>query len=188
MAEEETEELDAEAEADSEAMAEPPKGSRIKQFVILAILVLIGQGAVSYVLVTRLVRPKLMSMEEGDETMKRARVEERILVDIEEPLLHHFEEMILNPADEQAIRYLNTMVTIELENEETVDLLTSDEVIAIQTEDLIRQTLIRTQYMDLDEYSERDALKEKLKTVLNGSELLPTGQVVAVYFKRFILQ
>ncbi|MDP6730434.1 MAG: flagellar basal body-associated FliL family protein [SAR324 cluster bacterium] len=188
MAEEEPEEMDAEAEADSELMAEPPKGTWIKQFVILAILVLIGQGAVSYVLVTRQVRPKLMSMEEGDETMKTAKIEERILVDIEEPLLHHFAEMILNPADEQAIRYLNTLVSIELENQETMDLLIADDVLAIKMEDLIRQTLIQTRYIDLDEYSERDALKEKLKTVLNGSELLQTGQVMAVYFKRFILQ
>ncbi|MCZ6634083.1 MAG: flagellar basal body-associated FliL family protein [bacterium] len=188
MAEEETEELDAEAEAGSEAMVEPPKGSWLKQFVILAILVLIGQGAVSYVLVTRQVKPKLTHMEESDGTMKSAAVEERILVDIEEPLLHHFDEMILNPADDQAIRYLNTVVIIELENEETADLLTSDNVLAIRVEDLIRQTLIQTRYIDLDEFSERDALREKLKTALNGSEMLLTGQVVAVYFKRFILQ
>ena len=187
MAEEETDEAEAEAEGDEEAMAEPPKGSWLKQFVILAILVLIGQSAVSYVLVTRQVRPKVQSMEEGDETSTKVRPEERVLVDIEEPVLYHFEEMIVNPADDQAIRYLNTVISIELENQETLDLL-ADKVIAAKVVDLIRQTLIVTRYTDLDDYSERDPLKAKLKNVLNESELLRAGEVTGVYFKRFVLQ
>jgi hypothetical protein len=65
MAEEEDPEADQVSEADAVAEMEAPKGSWLKQFVILAILVLIGQGVIAYVLVTQQVLPKFMDEIEG---------------------------------------------------------------------------------------------------------------------------
>ena len=181
------EEIDEEAE-DGEGPQEDAGGSRLKQFMVLAVLVLMGQIAVTYVLVTRLVLPK-QAMEAAEEgTGQEGVLSEPEEIQIETPLLYEFDDMIMNSMDDQVIRYLNTKIAVELDNQSVLDELKNNKVVAAQTADLIRRTLNTTYYHQMDEPGERLALREVIKKRLNESLILQTGQVSAVYFERFIVQ
>ena len=179
--------MDEEAE-DEELPEEDAGGSRLKQFLVLAILVLVGQMAVTYVLVTRLVLPKqAMEAAEGDTAQKGVLAEPEEIA-IETPVLYEFEEMVMNPMDDQAIRYLNTKIAVELDNQSVLDELKDNKVVAAQIAELVRRTLNTTYYHQMDEPKERRRLREVLKKRLNESLILKTGEVSAVYFERFIVQ
>ena len=123
---------------------EEPKGSRLKQFIILAIIVLLGQSAIAYVVVTRLILPKQeVSNGEGEgQLVRRVSSGEREEIPIEDPLLFRFDRILVNLQDEYALRYLSTKVAIELENLETFDeLIAEDGIVMVKVKDLIYRTL-----------------------------------------------
>ena len=176
-----TEPLDEGAATDDTA-----GGNWLRQFVILAVLVLICQSVVAYVLVSRQILPQFG--EEDGQTLKEAEVTDRDLIEITPPLMFSFDEMVVNPLDDGVIRYLNTKISMEVDIQEALDLLKENQVVATKVEDLVRQTLKMTPYRDMDQVSERKPLKAKLLARLNGSELLGEAEVLAIYFERFILQ
>ena len=183
MAEEEEEGSEADAVAEMEA----PKGSWLKQFVILAILVLVGQGVIAYVLVTQQVLPKFEVEELGEGATAEPEEVMREAVVVAEPALHEIDftnSRVLNP---HSIRFLSVFVILALDTPETRALL-DDEIVAIKLEGVVRKILTTTWFTEMDEVEERESLREKIQTEINGSGLLAGGSVEEVYFKQFILQ
>ncbi len=194
MAEEAADEQAEEAageEAEGEASIPPASsGSRVNQFIVLALIVLIGQGAIAYVLVNR-AKGVLEDRQEAtsDEKGKKAKEEpvEREEIPIETPFLHSFEEAILvNPVDDDALRFLNAKIILRLASQEVLIRMQEDRVIASKVRSRITQTLNNTHFYHMDEAEERNKLREILKQQINAPDLL-NEQVEAVYFQQFIL-
>ncbi|MDP6779745.1 MAG: flagellar basal body-associated FliL family protein [Candidatus Latescibacteria bacterium] len=184
MAEEDVEELEGEEGGPPPA----PKRSRLGQFILLAAVVLLGQSAVAYVLVTRFVLPKHeMNMgEEAGKVVKQAPAErEKIPVDM--PFLYAFkDDLLLNPSDEEALRFLSVKVILELDNEGAwVEIQSS--VLASKVRDEIFLALNAIPYTDMNEAKERLQIRETLKDRINAAGLLKSGEVKGVFFERFIL-
>ncbi|MBT4137051.1 MAG: flagellar basal body-associated FliL family protein [Candidatus Latescibacteria bacterium] len=187
MAEEEESEQEEEpGEADMEA--DGPKGAWLKQFVILAVLVLIGQSVVAYFLVTEQIMPWYFGEEETTEAVKEAEALKREPVIVEAPVLYDVPEMIVNPQDFHTIRYLNVKMSLEFDLQETLDMVEADPVTPAKLVEVIRTTLNMTSFYDMDEARERGPLRKKIADEVNESGLLGEGSVRKVNFERFVAQ
>ena len=175
------------AEGEEEGTPEGPKGSRMNQFIILAAVVLLCQSALAYVLVTRFVIPKQRAMLGLDtEETATAATAEREKVAIKVPLVYTMGELLVNPTDETALRYLNTIISLEVDAEEVL-LELADKIVAAQVRALVFRTLGSVPVEDMATSEDRLALKELLKTKINESELITTGEVTEILFERFIV-
>jgi len=115
-------------------------------------------------------------------------VRERPVFEIDQPLLFEIGEMIMNPPDDEGIRFLNAMVTIEVDTQDALDHL-GDGLVAAQLYDLVFGNLTTTKFMAMDEAPEREVIKKNLKQEINASPVLnELGEVTNVYFERFVLQ
>jgi flagellar basal body-associated protein FliL len=178
----------AEEEEDSPEEPEGPKGAWLKQFVILAVLVLAGQSIVAYFLVTEQIVPGYFGQDDGSEEAIEAKAMKREAVVVEAPILYSVDEMIVNPQDYHILRYLNVKMTLELDAQETLDLVKSDPVIPAKLLEVIRMTMNMTSFFEMDEARERGPLRQKVVSELNASGLLNDGSVDQVYFERFVAQ
>jgi flagellar basal body-associated protein FliL len=188
VAEEEEQE---EKEDDVPVEAAPPS-SRVNQFVVLVIVVLIGQGALAYMLVNKIVVPKQRAAdaEEAGEVLPETELGEADKIPVKIPLLQTFEEILLNPRDEAGIRFLRVQVIVEVENEEVLGEMqeSAGKVTVVQLRELLARTMNNMPFHMLDGPEDRVKLRENLKGVINESGLLVNGEVKHVYFGRFILQ
>ena len=184
MAEEDVEDPEEEGAGPPPA----PKRSRLGQFILLAAVVLLGQSAVAYVLVTRFVLPKhQMNMgEEVGQVVEQASAErEKIPVDV--PFLYLFkDDLLLNPSDEESLRYLSVKVILELDSEGAWMELQSP-VVASEVRDEIFRALNAIPYTEMDQAEERFKIRDTLKDRINASGFLKSGEVKGVLFERFIL-
>ena len=163
-----------------------PKGSRLKQFVILAIVVLAMQSAVAYVLVTRFVLPE-PAEEESESGEQVSAAEAWPKVPIDEPILYDMGDMILNPTDPDNLTFVAARIVLELDAEDALYEL-GDKLIASRAHDFVRQVLASTAVDDMDSPADRKALREVVKTRFNESGILEGGQVTSVYFSHFVIQ
>lgn len=186
MAEEEQEQ--EEEQEDGAVEADEPKGAWLKQFVILAVLVLIGQSIVAYFLVAEQIIPWYFGEEESAEAATEAEVVQREAVLVEAPILYDVTEMIVNPQDFHTLRYLNVKMALEFDLQETLDAVEADPVTPAKLVEVIRTTLNMTSFYDLDDARERGPLRKKIAEELNASGLLGEGSVTNVYFERFVAQ
>lgn len=185
MAEEEEEQAAEDGEG-GEAPPEEEPSSRVPQFIVLIFVILVGQGAAAYYLITEVYYPGLRDepVEEGQEAAPR----ERPVFEIEQPKLYELEEMVMNPPDNEGIRFLTAKVTIEVDTDEAL-MVFEDPLAAAQLHDLIFGLLTTTPFKDMDEAEDRVKVKQRLKEEINGSPLLEeAGEVTNVYFERFVLQ
>lgn len=184
MAEEENEQDGEQPDALDE-----PKGAWLKQFVVLAVVVLIGQSIIAYVLVSYQIIPWYFGEEEeAMEKVSEVQETKREPVPVEPPILYAVDEMTVNPQDYHTIRYLNIKMSLELDAPETLALLEGDPVTETKLFEVIRNALNTTNYRELDDAEERGPLRLKLVAAINASELLNEGSVSNVYFERFIAQ
>ncbi len=180
---------EAENEQDIGDPVGEPKGAWLKQFIILAVLVLVGQSVVAYVLVTQQIIPWYLGEDEtSEQVQKEAKNVKREPVPVDVPILFSIDEMTVNPQDYHTIRYLNIKMTLELDSQETFDFLKMDPVAGAKVRETIRETLNMTNFRELDDASERGPLRERLAAKVNASGLLNDGTVTNVYFERFIAQ
>lgn len=184
---EETSDEQAEGEAPVPVV---PKGSRTNQFIVLAVIVLIGQAAIAYVLVNRAKgvlddRQEATSDEKGKKAKEKPADREEVLIPT--PFLYPFEEAILvNPVDDNALRFLNAKIILRLASQEALTRMQEDRVIASRVRSRITQTFNNTYFNQMDEAEERNKLREVLRQQINAPDLL-NEQVEAVYFQQFIL-
>jgi flagellar basal body-associated protein FliL len=150
-------------------------------------VILLGQAAAGYYLITEVYYPGMMPEPEEEEGMPQP-VRERPVFEIDQPLLFEIGEMIMNPPDDEGIRFLNAMVTIEVDTQDALDHL-GDGLVAAQLYDLVFGNLTTTKFMAMDEAPEREVIKKNLKQEINASPVLnELGEVTNVYFERFVLQ
>ena len=185
MAEEPEEE--EQSEDGSSAREAAQRGSRLKQFLFLAVLILILQSAVAYVLVTWLVLPKVMAPEEVTETVQEKTAEDWPKVSIEQPLTYDMGDMILNPKDPEMLRFLSARVVLQVDNPGVLDEL-KDKLIVSKLTDRVRDVLSETPTHKMNLADERKGLRDNLKAKINASGILESGQVTAVYFRHFVVQ
>lgn len=176
----------AQDQEESSGLPEEPKNPWLKQFMVLALVVLVGQGVVAYVLVTQQVLPKYFG-EDPEQAAAEAEGGEREPVEVEPPVLYEIGELLVNPQDFHSVRYLNVKITLRFDSQATLDRVTDDPVTPSELEDFVRRTLNGAFYRDIDESEERIALRQTLMTAINTSGLLGEGTVTAVYFTQFIL-
>ena len=117
MAEEEEEPQEGEG-GEGEASPEPEQSSRVPQFIVLIFVILVGQGAAVYYLITEVYYPGLFG--EPDEVEGKAMERERPVFEIDQPMLHELGEMVMNPPDPEGIRFLSAKVTIEVDTPEAL--------------------------------------------------------------------
>ena len=143
MAEEEEEQAEGEGEAPPEESS-----SRVPQFIVLIFVILLGQGAAAYYLITSVYYPGLTVEEPEEEGAKKA-PRERPVFEIDEPLLLKIGEMIMNPPDNEGIRFLNAMVTIEVDTPDALEVL-KDPLVSAQLYDLVFGILTTTKFKDME--------------------------------------
>ena len=181
MAEEEEEQSEEDAAPLDEAGS-----SRLPQFIVLIFVILLGQGAAGYYLITQVYYPGLI--EEPEEESQAARTRGRPVFEIDEPLLYSLGEMTTNPPHNEGIRFLTARVTIEVDSPDALAVF-EEALPATQLHDLVFVVLATTKFNDMDEADEREAIKVRLKEEINASPLLEeAGEVTNVYFERFVLQ
>ena len=170
--------------------APPPRRSRVKQFVVLAIVILVGQGAAVYFLLNKTLLPKLMPEEEDPDKQVVSRSAEVPRIPIDTPFLVPLatgkDEILVNPVDEVMVRFLNAQVMVQMTSEAGRQEM-GDPVKLQKVRDLVRRTLANTPYERMDEPDERQALRDVVKDRINESGLLEIGQVERVFFHRFVL-
>ncbi len=183
MAEEEEEQAESE---EGGVPQEAEASSRLPQFIVLIFVILLGQGAAAYYLITEVYYPGLIDEPEGEagESMQR----ERPVFEIDQPKLYELGEMIMNPPDNEGIRFLMAKVTIEVDTEEALAAF-GDPLAGTQLHDLVFGFLAKTRFTAMDDADERETIKVKLKEEINGSPLLDKlGEVTNIYFERFVVQ
>ncbi|MCL5020480.1 MAG: flagellar basal body-associated FliL family protein [Bacteroidetes bacterium] len=92
-------------------------------------------------------------------------------------------DLIVNPAGTNGLRFLLTTIGLEATSAETVKELTKREV---EIHDVIIGVLTSKTLPQLDDFDSRDSLKAEIKKDINAD--LTTGQVLNVYFSKFIIQ
>lgn len=182
----------AEEEEEAAEGEEPPppdedQPSRLPQFLILIVVILLGQAAAAYVLITKIYWPGMLGEE--DETTVQSSAE-RPVFEIDQPLLFSLNEMILNPPNDQGLRFLSAAVTIELDEEAALLELEGEGggVIMAQIHDLVFASLNSTPFDDMDEAVERQRLRVRLKEEINAESFFEVGEILNIYFDRFVLQ
>ena len=151
------------------------------------ILVLILQSVVVYVLVTRLILPRQAGPEAMQKTVQKKSAEDWPRVPIPQPLLYDMGDIVVNPKDPESLRYLSTHIVLQVDSPDVLKEL-EDKLVASKVQDLVRGILSATPTSKMNEADDRKALREQLKTALNTSDILTSGQVTAVFFERFLLQ
>ena len=180
------EEEEDQAGEDGEAPPEEEASSRVPQFIVLIFVILLGQAAAGYYLITEVFYPGLI--DEPEEVGEEKRVRERPVFEIDDPMLYELGEMVMNPPDDEGIRFLTAKVTVELDSEDAM-LVFKDPLAGAQLHDLVFGLLTTTRFKDLDDAEDRQKIKARLKEEINGSPLLEeVGEVTNVYFERFVLQ
>lgn len=176
-----------EGPSEDEEVPPEPKGSRLNQFIILAVVVLLCQSALAYVLVTHYVIPRQRAAlgleEEETTTLAKAR---REVVPVNVPPVYPMEEILVNPMDKSELRYLNCLVSLELENEDVLAEL-QDKLVATRVRDLVFRTLGTIPVSKMETTEQRQAIKQVLKDRINESGLLTSGEVTGILFERFVL-
>tara|TARA_B100001123_G_scaffold439613_1_gene576832 strand:- start:12 stop:671 length:660 start_codon:yes stop_codon:yes gene_type:complete len=179
-------------EQEEEPVEAAPPSSRVNQLVVLVIVVLIGQGAIAYMLINKIILPKQRAAdtEKAGDVLPESELREAEKIPVKVPLLQIFEEILLNPRDEAGVRFLRVQVIVEVENEEVWGEMqeAAGKVIVAQIRELLARTMNNMLFHMLDGPEDRVKLREKLKGVINDSGLLVNGEVKSVYFGRFILQ
>lgn len=179
---------DEEGQEEEEGVAPEPTSSRLNQFIILAVIVLLCQSALAYVLVTRYVIPMrraALGLDEGELTATVTKAK-REIVPINVPPVYRLEEILVNPIDETALRFLNVLVTFELENEEMLQEL-EDKLVSTRVRGLVFKTLGSMPVSDMESSKKRQGIKVILQKRINESGLLTSGEVTGILFERFIL-
>ena len=169
---------------------EAPKNSRLGQFIILTVVVLLGQGVVAYMLVSRFIIPKKQAAagEEMAGTTERVSVSERPRVRVEAPVLYaDLEEIQANPRDDEALRFLNAKIILQMDGQAALEEM-GEQVVSSRVRELIIQRLATMPFTGINSAQGRGKLREAIKKWINESGFLKTGEVVAVYFEHFIVQ
>jgi flagellar protein FliL len=92
-------------------------------------------------------------------------------------------DLVVNPAGTDGTRYLCTTVALE-----SIDPKVSEEIKSreAQIRDVLIEILGKRSINELADLGTRNALREEIRAAVNG--LLPSGEVVGVYFSNFVLQ
>ena len=174
-----------EAEGDASRVGESG-GSRLAQFIVLIFVILLGQGAAGYYLITQVYYPGLIEVSE--EEIEASRTRDRPVFEIDELHLVPLAEMVMNPPSNEGIRFLTAKVTIEVDSPDARAVF-DDPLAGTQLHDLVFGVLAITKFSDMDEAEERETIKARLKEEINKSPLFPDGgEVTNVYFERFVIQ
>ena len=179
----------AEEEAAEEQEQVAPKKSRLNQFMALAVLVLLGQSAILYLVITKLVIPRIEANGEETETVEQMGPVERPIIPIDAPFIYAImPDMMINPPDDEALRFLKVKVVLQMDSEAALTEIVEDPVVGNKVQDLVREHLGTTPFRKMDDTPERESLRGELKRRVNDSGLLQNGEVMAVYFQQFLLQ
>jgi flagellar FliL protein len=92
-------------------------------------------------------------------------------------------DLIVNPAGTNGLRFLLTTIGLEVSSAETEK---ECEKRNVEIHDAIINILTSKTLPQLDEVNSRDSLKTEIKVALNKD--LTTGNVLHVYFSKFIIQ
>lgn len=191
MAEEAEEQEGQETEGEAGPAPAPPKKSKFGQFVVLALIILVGQAAAVYFLVNKSLLPKLRPEEAEDgqamATANRADVPE-IPIDVPFlfPLATGADGILVNPVDPIMIRFLSAQVMLQMNSQEGLDEI-SDPVKARKVREVVRRTLANMRFDKLDAPEEREAMRDTVKFRINRSLVLEIGEVESVFFPMYVL-
>lgn len=171
----------AEADQQTPAVKQPKKS---KKLLTIAIVVL-AQLVVAYVLVGFVLKKGGDPAPAKVATATSRTAEGRADAKGDPNFDHVFvvKDMIVNPAGTNGLRFLLTTIGLEVTSEATVQELTRR---TVQVHDDIINILTSKTLPELDDVSARDSLKVEIKRSVNTD--LTTGEVLNVYFSKFIIQ
>ena len=179
---------EAQEPAEADDLSGEHKSPWMKPFVILAVLAMIGQVVVVYMLVTYVIKPRYLGEEQVSEAGEVKPVVQRDAVPVAAPFVYAVPDMTLNPQDDFTLPYLNVKIALEVDSQQTLNLITGDPVVGTQLRALIQDLLNQTGYREMDTSEKREPLRQRMMNAINSSGLLNAGSVTGVYFERFILQ
>jgi len=167
------------AETVQQATAEKPANKSKKALVIVAVVII--QLLAAYFLIGFFLKRGSPAGDSDTSTVAAKQA-----VQTGDPNFDHVyvvKDMIVNPAGTNGLRFLLTTIGLEVTSEETVKELEKREV---QVHDGIINILTAETLPQLDDTASRDSLKVVIKSQINKD--LTTGQVINVYFSKFIIQ
>ena len=175
-------EEDEEEQAEAEAPPPPAKPPSLLRYLPLVLVVLLLQAGLAYFGIDHfLFQPddsEMVGLEEGERP--------RVIPESNEPEASvSFEDIVVNPRSEGARLLLTVDVTLAVAPSGAKDEIERDEVTDRIT-DAVAYELSGATPEELNNRDGRDVVKERLKRRIN--DLIYEGQVVDVYFGRFILQ
>ncbi len=172
------------AETVEETAAPKPAGKSKKLLLILAVVV--AQLVAAYFLVGVFLKrggADSQAAAAGVVSSKAKNAEKSAASDNNFDNVFIVKDLIVNPAGTNGLRFLLTTIGLEVSSQETEK---ECEKRNVQIHDAIINILTSKTLPQLDEADSRDSLKTEIKTAINQD--LTTGNVINVYFSKFIIQ
>jgi flagellar FliL protein len=149
----------------------------------LVILVVLGQASIAYLLVDRIVIQRL----EGPAVEQIEEVKVDIAIgDEPERVYQEMGEFIINPADtasEYGLRFIKTTISLGVSPASAYSQLEAQQP---KLRDAVIRIMMSKQVDQLDNPEDREFIKDEIRFAVN--EMLHRGEVLQVYFSKFIIQ
>ena len=154
--------------------------SSVKKVLIIWLPLFILQLIITYMIVSKVVRPKLSPVtQELQAKTKKKKAKKKG----DTGPIYMVEDVIVNPKNTFGKRFLNVSVGFECKSGRIVkelekrDVHIRDYLISLFTDRTIEQ---------LDDVADKDSLRAEIRRHVN--EMLPKEGIIAVYFSNFIIQ
>jgi len=149
----------------------------------LVILVVLGQASIAYLLVDRIVIQRL----EGPAVEQIEEVKVDIAIgDEPERVYQEMGEFIINPADtasEYGLRFIKTTISLGVSPASAYSQMEAQQP---KLRDAVIRIMMSKQVDQLDNPEDREFIKDEIRFAVNG--MLHRGEVLQVYFSKFIIQ
>ncbi len=155
----------------------------MNRYMPLVILVVLGQASIAYLLVDRIVIQRL----EGPAVEQIEEVKVDIAIgDEPERVYQEMGEFIINPADtasEYGLRFIKTTISLGVSPASAYSQLEAQQP---KLRDAVIRIMMSKQVDQLDNPEDREFIKDEIRFAVN--EMLHRGEVLQVYFSKFIIQ
>lgn len=151
---------------------------KLKAFIII-LLVLFGQIGLSYSIISRLLAPKTSTWKAEED--KEEKEEKKATEDIGE--IYLFKDVVVNPANTGGRRYLVVSMGFELDTKKLGGEIERKEP---QIRDAVITLLSQKGISYLVDIQQREFLRGEIVDAVNRH--LSQGQVIKVYFVKYVLQ
>ena len=158
----------------NEDQAKPETRNKIKKTVLLIVTLFLFQIVVSYFIVYKVVKPKIIQKSSA------LNISQQSKTSIGE--IYIIKDIVVNPRETGGRRFINISLGLDCNSSKTIKEVGKQD---IKIRDYLISLFSNRSIEELDDESDKDILREKIKNDVN--KFMKGGGIQAVYFTNYIL-